>query len=341
MKKIQEQIDSVRFKANDFLFQDDEDEKNETDFDSPIASDIDFGLSHNDLKENELKRDTRRVKNHKSKNFLFDNLDYTSHEPKNKEFKDSKVLFGNPMNGDERDQKDHTVRNQEVDIPETMNLIKDEDYMTELNGLNLNSDQHSDIENFLNQINDHPKQFNFDVEPLMQSKLSEIQRGISSQDQKQEDLSPKKYFEFDDLTKKKREAPNYQRQVDHMKNDLISEYKNNYMNLYRNSIDNSDKYKNQLDTIKRQKNSQKNDFLDKFYLLNDGKIDLEHYLRNTPTDTNGRLINSMDLDLDLKLNKEFEDLEFEKDLNSIGDHDKLVKDSQKTANKKSVLNSFK
>ena len=324
MKKVQEQIDSVRFRGNDFLFENDDEENNNTgavtEAELPIIPAIDFGLMA-------LKRDTRKVKNHKSKDFLFQNYDYSADEiPKKKKLKDSEALFGSSVS--HQGQQDRSSNNQEVDKPEPKNLIQDEDYMSELNGLNLNPTQHSDIESFLNQINDHPKPFIFDVEPLMQSKLSEIRSGTLQQDQKQEDLLPKKYFEFD--TKKKRELPKYLNEVEHIKNDLISEYKNNYINLYKNSID-SDKYKYQLDSINKR---QKNDFLDQFYLLNDGRIELDNFLKNPPVDSNGRLINSKDLELDLKLNKEFEDSEYEKDLIFKNDRDQF--EDQSVKNQKSA-----
>lgn len=322
MKKVQEQIDSVRFRSNDFLFQNDEDGSNETEADFPF---IPAMLESND-ESNSLKRDTRKVKNHKSEDFWFQNYDYSADDlPKKKKSKESEVLFGRYQ-----DQLEQTSpNNQEVDNPETKNLNQEEDYMSELNGLHLNPNQHSDVESFLNQMNDHPKPFTFDIEPLLHSKLSEIQSGTSSQDRKPEDLSPKKYFEFDS-EKKKRELPKYQQEVEHIKNDLISEYKNNYINLYKNSID-SDKYKHQLDSMKRQKN----DFLDQYYLLNDGRIELDNFLKNPPVDGNGRLINSKDLDLDLKLNKEFQDSEFERDLtfqNSRDQFENQVK-PQKSAKK--------
>lgn len=359
LKKVQELIDSVKYPSS--IFGDDEVE-NETSKEEVVTeiSDVPifpYFIQDENLEGGEMGRETRssnifdsftkKIKSlvGKDKEDIKEKAkdpgssDYGSYDYQNPEEDEDEPV---PLKAHEKYQR--KFRKHLHEIPEESEKIEpkpgenephltEDDYiLTDFKDIQQQIDptQQLDIENFLKQLKDHPKPFQFDVESLMQTKLHEIEAGkIEGEEKKAEETvygDPNKYFEFsipDSLdappsppvyVKNEKRNVNYfgdsSRNIERMKNDLIDEYKNNYQNLYRNAIK-VDKYKSYLDEDEKKLN----DFVDKYYLLNDGASSLPEF---TSKDHDTDNINMIDLNIDLKLNKDFQDLEYEQNLKMAG-----------------------
>lgn len=261
-------------------------------------------------------------------------------------FEDNNVA-GFTEDSENLNKEEEKIEGQEKEIQTT----EEDDVMNDLQGIQSNIDpaKQMDIESFLSQLNQQPRQFQFDIEPLLKSKLQEIEaQSVEGQLKKSDEyLDPKKFFEFEineeagnSVVKPIKRSINWwgkenAREVEKLKNNFVSEFKDNYQNIYKNSIDPA-KFKNYLQTDEKKLN----DFVDHYYLLNDGVTDLKDLVK--PSEEASK-INMYDLNIDLKLNKEFEDLEYERNLKNRNFDDANVPidkfegaDSENTANKKIV-----
>jgi hypothetical protein len=362
LKKVQELIDSLKYQTN--IFGDNEDENNNEKKNEAVTEVSDVPIFPYFFQDNEMLKNEREMNRETRSSNIFDSFtkkikslvssgkddsgdkikgtakkDYGDYDYPDENFDDSEEMKS-PKKHQRVFLKSKSTKIHHENIPEDSDkiepkpsenetqLTEDDEILTDFQDIQqqINPSQQIEIESFLKQLKDNPKPFEFDIGPLMQSKLHEIETGsVENQNKKAEqvmDGDPNKYFEFlipdpIDISQSpvpvkngKRNAvyPNYyadnSRNIERMKNDLINEYKNNYENVYKNAIQ-VNKYKSYLEADEKKLN----DFVDKYYLLNDGVTDLE-----IPRNKEADKINMQDLNIDLKLNHDFQDLEYERNL---------------------------
>lgn len=173
--------------------------------------------------------------------------------------------------------------------------------------LKLTPEQEMDIHKFEEDLNAPPQPFHFDLDRFIKEKS--LERPVVPMHV--DEATTKKYFEFD---KEKRDL--------HSKfeayRNLVRGNKEIYSpNLaYNYNADYAKNYRKQLQT--GLKNEKDENFIDNYYLLNDGNAPPSSS-RNTGHDP--KTPNLLDLDIDLRLNREFEDLEYEKEKVRQGEAD--------------------
>lgn len=184
----------------------------------------------------------------------------------------------------------------------------------------INPGQQVEIMNFLKQLNQGPKQFSFDTESFFKSQIDKLDQSKDQQpneDMNQSNSIGKKYFEFEVEDKKegpepvqvvkRNTAPNNNweelKNIAKIKSKLISDYKNYHSDIsqFLNDYKKPEVPKSEMNMV------------DNYFLLNDGKTNLDDFMKK-PVRVDSKM-NLFDLNLDLQLDKEFQDLEYEKQLN--------------------------
>lgn len=184
----------------------------------------------------------------------------------------------------------------------------------------INPGQQVEIMNFLKQLNQGPKPFSFDTESFFKSQIDKLDHSRDKQNNEEANTSNsigRKYFEFEAEEKKEEHKPvevvkrntgpnnNWEelQNIAKIKSKLISDYKNYHSDISQFLHD----YKKPV-VSKPEIN-----MVDNYFLLNDGKTKLEDFIKK-PERVDSKM-NLFDLNLDLQLDKEFQDLEYEKQLN--------------------------
>ncbi|CAO1428336.1 unnamed protein product [Diamesa tonsa] len=184
----------------------------------------------------------------------------------------------------------------------------------------INPGQQVEIMNFLKQLNQGPKPFSFDTESFFQSQIDKLDHSKNKQTNEDTNTSNsigRKYFEFEaeekkdgnkpvDVVKRNSESDNNWEELKNIakiKSKLIYDYKNYHSDISQFLHD----YK------KPEVSKHEINMVDNYFLLNDGKTKLEDFMKK-PERVDSKM-NLFDLNLDLQLDKEFQDLEYEKQLN--------------------------
>lgn len=152
------------------------------------------------------------------------------------------------------------------------------------------------LNQFLSNLEESPKQFHFDVEPFLKSR-SHLYEYPASRITK--DVVPEKmYYDFaQNKKKRKRQLPT---QIDDISLLPSYTYAQNLLNEKFNAYQ-----------FKDPENDQT--AMERFYLLNDGGANIDDVYKR-PKEVNDQVLktNLNDLFMDLKLDRDFQDLEFER-----------------------------
>jgi hypothetical protein len=154
--------------------------------------------------------------------------------------------------------------------------------------LHLSDEQTAEIEKFRNDLSAPPQQFNFDIQPFLEISPNKLGTEVES-----ELVTSRTYFEFED----------FQKQDDKRAlKPLDSHVTLNVPAMHQRPL--------QRDLMEYDKDA--NEFIDRYYMLNDGQTNVDEVL---PVDEKNIMmpsnLNMEDLNIDLKLNKEFRELEAE------------------------------
>lgn len=196
--------------------------------------------------------------------------------------------------------------------------------------LKLTPEQEMDIQKFEADLNASPEPFHFDVDKFIQEKSLERPVTPSYIDE----ATTKKYFEFAKTLNKRDLHTKFEAY-----RNLVRGNKETYSPIlaYNYNDDYAKTYRKQLLGNSKKDETKDENFIDKYYLLNDGHTeDVQESLPSSFSNTNqgqgSRTPNLLDLDIDLRLNKEFEDLEYEKEKVRQGEGDikDAVDDGQQT-----------
>ena len=204
----------------------------------------------------------------------------------------------------------------------------------------INPGQQVEIMNFLKQLNQGPKPFSFDTESFFKSQIDKLDHSKDKQINDESNTSNsigRKYFEFEAEEKKEEHQPvevvkrntepdnNWEelKNIAKIKSKLIYDYKNYHSDISQFLHD----YK------KPEVSKPEVNMVDNYFLLNDGKTKLEDFMKK-PERVDSKM-NLFDLNLDLQLDKEFQDLEYEKQLNQKSMFPSMDDDVSKIPLKKS------
>jgi hypothetical protein len=159
--------------------------------------------------------------------------------------------------------------------------------MDDLLALHLSDEQTAEIEKFQNELNAPPQQFNFDIQPYLDMSPKKLDPEVGL-----ESVTPRTYFEFDDLQT-------------HQDDKRALKPSDSYVPLNVAAMHQKPLQRDLMDY-----NRDANEFVDNYYMLNDGHTNVDEVL---PADEKEILMpsnmNMEDLSIDLKLNKEFRELE--------------------------------
>lgn len=203
--------------------------------------------------------------------------------------------------------------------------------------LKLTPEQEMDIQKFSQSLDERPQQFHFDVDKYVADQQTKLEhkslfKPVVNQG------APRKFFEFDDNIESgdevqplmKRDETVGQDDEDdpnqnHEEESKIKRDMNAKFEAYRNMVreQNSappvsydvdsfyaNSYKKQLEKTRKE---TKDKFLDNYYFPDNNGVKDDVGESKVPAKHEEMIPNSIDLDIDLKLNKEFQDLQFERD----------------------------
>lgn len=195
-------------------------------------------------------------------------------------------------------------------------------------------EQEEDINSFMKGSNSPPERFQFDVDKFIAKKSTFDKHSVLSAEE--DPTSGKQFYEFEypavqpdeniDPIKKTSKRDVMTQRLKAIANKIHSssfeEVKLNQRDTEFPYNDEDENSSNEVSTS-TQKIDNSYDFVDKFYLLNDGNTKLEeNEVKNAP------LIDPLDINIDLELNEKFKELKLENDKSFYSDlRDKKSKDS--------------
>lgn len=196
-------------------------------------------------------------------------------------------------------------------------------------------EQEEDINSFMKGSNSPPERFQFDVDKFIAKKSTFDKHSLLSSEE--EPSSQKRFYEFEypavqpeeniDPVKKTSKRDVMTQRLKAIANKIYSnsfeEVKLNQRDTELPYNDEDENSSNEIVSTSTQKIDDSYDFVDKFYLLNDGNSKLEeNEMKNVP------LIDPLDVNIDLELNEKFKELKLENDKSFYSDlRDKKSKDS--------------
>ncbi|CAO1433337.1 unnamed protein product [Diamesa hyperborea] len=283
------------------------------------------GIDHSFPLIRQVKRNTRNVFDDFSKSIrgllVNEKSKQASNSRDNKDFieerKSSQLMESLETPRVEKEPEEEPVQ-ENVHEEEVVN--EGEGLQNDLDGFKsrINPGQQVEIMNFLKQLNQGPKPFSFDTESFFQSQIDKMDHSKDKQTNEDTNTSNsigRKYFEFEaeekkdksvDVVKRNTESDNNWEELKNIakiKSKLIYDYKNYHSDISQFLHD----YK------KPEVSKHEINMVDNYFLLNDGKTKLEDFMKK-PERVDSKM-NLFDLNLDLQLDKEFQDLEYEKQLN--------------------------
>ena len=238
----------------------------------------------------------------------------TSREVKNSEFenrklhglfKDINVIKNNEFN----DVKEDVSHEAEVTKPQKLRKISEADsLLNELNELQtkMTSGQQVEVSDFLEHMNDKPKIFKFDTSPYMKLQLDKI--GHLTEDQEQQEVpndegkyEARKFFDFESINRKRSLTTDRDFQkIAKLKSKLIDEYRHHHPIIDYSQI------LRDIENQKEEKVNNGDEFIDRFYHLNDGSSHLEDVIPSHKEDTH--VISPFELSLNFQLDDDFKEL---------------------------------
>ena len=235
--------------------------------------------------------------------------------------KSSQLMENLEMASVEKEPEEEPV---EENVHEEMLVDESQGLQNDLDGFKsrINPGQQVEILNFLKQLNQGPKPFSFDTESFLKLQTDKLEHSTDQQ-QSNDEINPsnsiaKKYFEFEDEEKKEGKEPakvvkRNNEPIDNNWEDLknIAKIKSRLVNDYKNYHSDISQFLH--DFKKPEAPKHELNMVDNFFLLNDGKTKLEDFM-NKPIRVDSKM-NLFDLNLDLQLDKEFQDLEYERQFN--------------------------
>lgn len=170
----------------------------------------------------------------------------------------------------------------------------------------LNPTQQVDISNFLDAVKDKPQVFKFDTGPFFLEQMEKLNHPEQSDSpQEDEDIGPKKFFDFSDSPMVKRNVYNGQvedfQKIAKLKSKLIAEYRDHHPMIDYSAI------LRQIDSDNQRRADKTDDFLDNSYQLNDGSSRLEDVLKPYHSDTH--VLSPFELSLNFQLDKQFREID--------------------------------
>ena len=258
---------------------------------------------------NDLGEKVKKIKGKIKKKFW-----KTSREVKNSDFEKRKLhgLFKDinvVKNNDEfKVLKEDVSHETEIIKPQKVRKISEADsLLNELNDLQskMTSNQQVEVSDFLEHMNDKPKIFKFDTSPYMKFQLDKL--GRLPEDQEQEapndegKFEARKFFDFEGVNRKRslNSDQDFQK-IAKLKSKLIDEYRHHHPIIDYSQI------LRDIENQKEEKVSNGEEFIDRFYRLNDGSSNLEDVMPSYISDT--RVISPFELNLNFQLDDDFKEL---------------------------------
>lgn len=286
------------------------------------ADNFENNLNYEDAKSNDLinhiatQIQKRSISDELSKqiNDVISNVDQNSFKTKSKnsEYDDYSEI------DDENVQKPNSIIKGKESKEKNNLILKDtsnDDYLSDYKSLKslITPEQDGDLNQFMQNLNSPPQQFTFDVEHYVRPtktfsfQLPSIEETkpreyFKFNEQKNDYVQkqPGQYFQFNDVSKQTKRDILTQRIKaisTKMKKDLLLNFQP------PTKLDNTIQSKRHSSDDKIQKSSD--DFVDHYYLLNDGKTNL-----NNIKHENAKIIDPVSIDIDLDLDKKFRDLKY-------------------------------
>lgn len=179
-------------------------------------------------------------------------------------------------------------------------------------------EQEEDINSFMKTSNSPPERFQFDVDKFIAKKSSFDKHSLLSDDDVP--TSQKSFYEFEvpailDEVKKTSKRDVMTQRLKAIANKI---YSNSFEGITLNQRDTDREVEtpNEVVSTSTQKIDDSYDFVDKFYLLNDGNTRLDE---NEIKSSNAPLIDPLDINIDLELNEKFKELKLDNDKNFYSD----------------------
>lgn len=174
-------------------------------------------------------------------------------------------------------------------------------------------EQEEDINSFMKGSNSPPERFQFDVDKFIAKKSTFDKHSLLSTEE--EPSSHKQFYEFEnpaqdenDPAKKTSKRDVMTQRLKAIANKINSNsFEEVRLNQREVPFDDEDENSsNEVVSTSTQKIDDSYDFVDKFYLLNDGNTKLEeNEVKNVP------LIDPLDVNIDLELNEKFKELKLD------------------------------
>lgn len=191
--------------------------------------------------------------------------------------------------------------------------------------LKITPEQEMDIHKFKADMNSRPQPFSFDVDKFLQDKsLLETHVATAFPD----DLTTKKYFEFSQNFNK-RDSKKQQQNHDNTNQEKLRLEANTQNEAFRDLVRANENYNSMQDYYenifrKQLAENAKKKVVNQFNLFNDGRSDISKEIKDKANN-----LNMVDLGINLRLNKEFQDfkiLQGDSSKNNINNGDKNIKD---------------
>lgn len=160
--------------------------------------------------------------------------------------------------------------------------------------------QQNDLMKFLDQLNEKPKEFKFNVDKYFLLAFENITKsGNENLDESDDNLNvgPKKYFEFDSGAKNKRHTKD--KRIQELKEHLVNQFKDH---RHEKFVD----YKKVVEHAQEHHQAD-NSFLDKSYKLNDGSIKTSELIK--PMHIINSIKSPKELKMDYDLGEQIKEIE--------------------------------
>lgn len=183
-----------------------------------------------------------------------------------------------------------------------------DEQLDEINKLveKIDHNQQEDLLKFLDQLNEKPKEFRFNVDKYFEMAFENITK-LKTEETEESDnngnIGPKKYFEFDSGSKEKRNVKD--KRIENLKERLINQFRDH---RHQKNVD----FEKVVEHI--YDNHVDNSFLDKTYRLNDGSIKTNELIK--PLNIINHIKSPKEVKLDMELSEKIKEIE-EDDFHSI------------------------